>query len=80
MNSHLTLKISRLCAAYRDVGQVREQELVSFENLRNSLLLRGIRALKELIGSVLRFSPEGVRRREAPNNLNILDHNPLRPE
>jgi hypothetical protein len=49
-------------------------------NLRNSLLLRAIRALKELMGSVLYASPEGVRRREAPNNLNILDHNLLRPE
>ena len=66
--------------AYRDVGQVREQEAVSFANLRNSPLLRAIRALKELMGSVLRFSPEGVRRREASNNLNILDHNLLRPE
>jgi len=64
VNSYLASKMSSFCVA----------------NLRNNLLLRAIRALKELIGSVLHASPEGVRRRDAPNNLKILDRNLLRPE
>ena len=37
-------------------------------NLRNSQLLRAIRALKELNGSVLRVSRKAVKRRDALNN------------
>ncbi|MGB5614995.1 MAG: hypothetical protein WBM67_20340, partial [Sedimenticolaceae bacterium] len=37
-------------------------------NLRNSQLLRAIRALKTSPGAMFRESPEGVRRKEAPNS------------
>jgi hypothetical protein len=50
--------MSSFCVAYMDVGEGREQGSGSFTNLRNSQLLRAIRAL----------------------NLNILNHNLLRPE
>ncbi len=45
MNSYLMPKISSFCVAYRDVGEEREQGKGSFENLRNSRLLRAICAL-----------------------------------
>ncbi len=55
MNSHLALKMFDNCVAYMDVGQVRKQGAVSFENLANSLLLAAIFALFSNILNTIYF-------------------------
>ncbi len=55
MNSHLIPEMSDNCVAYRDVGEGREQEAVSFEVLANSLLLAANSALFSNISGIICF-------------------------
>ncbi len=55
MNPHLMPEMSDNCVAYRDVGEGREQEAVSFEVLANSLLLAANSALFSNISDIICF-------------------------
>ena len=61
MNSYFELREVSFCVAYKDVGEGREQEVLSYANLRNSSLLRAIRRLKWDFLSTNLFRPELIR-------------------
>ena len=61
MNSYLALRKANFCVTYKDVGEGREQEALSFANLRNSSLLRAIRRLEFDISKYNLLRPELIR-------------------
>jgi len=64
------------------VTEYLEPKISSFfvKGLRNSQLLRATFASKSLSGTDFGFSPAGVRRMDASNNLNILNLNLFHPD
>ena len=61
MNSYLTPGKSSFSVAYIYVGEGREQEALSFANLRNSSLLPAIRRLKSGFSERNLLRPELIR-------------------
>ncbi len=61
MNSYLALRRTSFCVGYKDVGEGREQEALSFAILRNSSLLRAIRRLKPDSSEYNLFRTELIR-------------------
>ncbi len=61
MNSYLALRKASFCVAYKDVGEGREQEALSFTNFLNSLLLRAIRCLESEFSEYNLLRPELIR-------------------
>jgi len=61
MNSYFVPRKLSFCVAYKDVGEGREQEALSFVNFRNSPLLRAIRRLKSEFFEHNLFRPELIR-------------------